>query len=370
MPGENERTRLMFLYWGRRGALPRFTLELARAALANQRITTTISVSRQVENFGEFASLGPLLFPIDTFRSMPNALFMSWRILLLRRQLYQRLCKDRTQVVVELMPHVWSPLVMPVVRTAGALYYTIIHDAQTHPGDSTGWARGFADRSAQSADLVLTLSATVAAQLSAAGVPESKLLTLFHPDLTYGTRHAQVPPHPGEPIRLLFLGRIMPYKNLPLFLDMVDLLRKDGIAVHIGVFGEGSLGSNADRLRHLDAEVVNRWLSEAEIAAILPRFHALVLSHTEASQSGVAATAFGAGLPVIATPVGGITEQVIDGVTGMLALRADAAALAEAAKRLFLDSQTYSTIGKNIVRRGAQRSMAKFVDDIVAHIRS
>ena len=369
MAGEQERTRMMFLYWGRRGALPQLTLEAAHAALANPRIAATISVSRQVENFVAFASVGPALFAIDTFHSNASALLRSWRIPLLRRQLHQRLCQDRTQVVVELMPHIWSPLVMPVVRAAGALYYTIVHDAQTHPGDSTGWVRGFADRSAQSADLVLTLSAAVAAQLSAAAVPKSKLVTLFHPDLMYGTRHAHEPPSPGEPLRLLFLGRIMPYKNLPLFLDMVDLLRRDGIAVYVGVFGEGSLGSNAERLQLLGAEVINRWLSEAEIAAILPRFHALVLSHTEASQSGVAATAFGAGLPVIATPVGGLTEQVIDGVNGMLALRADAPALAEAAKRLLLEPQTYGAIGQNIVRMRAQRSMAKFVDDIVTHAR-
>jgi glycosyltransferase involved in cell wall biosynthesis len=91
-------------------------------------------------------------------------------------------------------------------------------------------------------------------------------------------------------------------------------VRDRGIAVELGVFGEGDLGSSAERLSVMGAEVINRWLTEAEISVLLPRFHVMVLSHVEASQSGAAAAALGAGLPVIATPVGGIIEQITDGV--------------------------------------------------------
>ena len=115
------------------------------------------------------------------------------------------------------------------------------------------------------------------------------------------------------------------------------------------------------------AEVVNRWLSNAEIAAVLPRYHAMVLAHTEASQSGIAATALGAGLPVIATPVGGLIEQIQDGQTGCLATRATAPALAEAAKRLLLDPVLYRAICNNIVQTRGERSMARFVEDCVSH---
>jgi glycosyltransferase involved in cell wall biosynthesis len=214
----------------------------------------------------------------------------------------------------------------------------------------------------------VTLSGAVADHLLAQGqVPQDKICTLFHPDLDFGGRHVLEPPRPGEPLRLFFFGRIMPYKGLPLFLDMVDQLREDGIAVQVGVFGEGSLGPSARRLTAMGAEVINRWLTEAEIGALLPRFHALVLSYIEASQSGVAAAAFGAGLPVIATPVGGIIEQIQDGINGVLALRADALALADAAKRLLLDPQLYRAICSNLAATKDDRSVARFVEDIVWH---
>ena len=165
----------------------------------------------------------------------------------------------------------------------------------------------------------------------------------------------------------MFLGRVMPYKGLPLFVDTIEWLRAEGIAVEAGVFGEGPLGASAARLERLGAEVVNRWLTVAEIAGILQRYHAMILSHTEASQSGVAAAALGAGLPIVATPVGGLGEQISDGVTGMMATHVDAAALGAAVLRLTKNPTTYHSICSNIAKIKDQRSMARFVRMAVAH---
>jgi len=53
------------------------------------------------------------------------------------------------------------------------------------------------------------------------------------------------------------------------------------------------------------------------------------LPYGEASQSGVAASAYAAGRPVVATPVGGLVEQVVHGTTGLLAQDLSAEALAD-----------------------------------------
>jgi glycosyltransferase involved in cell wall biosynthesis len=362
-------SRTMFSYWGRRGALTQFTLEVARAATTEPSIAATVSVSRQNESFADFIEFGPALFPVETFRTGAGALLRSWSIPLLRKQLYERMRRDRTQLVVELLPHVWSPFVMSVARAAGARYCMIVHDADPHTGDRTAWAKILFDRPMRWADVVVTLSAAVSQRLLNTGrVPEGKLVQLFHPDFTYERRVRERVASPSQrgPIRLLFMGRILPYKGLPLFLDMIDLLRGEGIVVEIGVFGEGTLGGNAARLDAMGAEVVNRWLSESEIAATLARFHALVLPYTEASQSGVAAAALGAGLPVIATPVGGLVDQIVDGQTGMIASDVSARGLSEATKRLLLQDATYRSICDNIDRSREQRSMARFVREIVA----
>ncbi len=361
-------SRVMFVYLGRRG-LSRFAYDVARAGLADKAMAASIMVSRQNELYSAFSDLGEAHLAVDTFNSNPGAILQAWRIPLIRRQLRQHLRSVRPQVVIELMPHVWSSFIAPVIKAAGVRYVPIIHDASSHPGDyrsaSIEW---LTSRSLRQADRILTLSGTVAGRIKATRLGlRTEIMPLFHPDLDFGGRHGLGPPQLGEPMRLAFFGRIMPYKGLPLFLDMIDELRGQGIAVEVGVFGEGDLGACRARLEAMGAQVINRWLTEAEIGALLPLYHAIVLSHVEASQSGVAATAFGIGLPVIATPVGGIIEQVEDKMTGVLAARADASALAEAAKRLLLDPGLYQLIRHNSVAFDGDRSMARFVKECVSH---
>jgi glycosyltransferase involved in cell wall biosynthesis len=192
-----------------------------------------------------------------------------------------------------------------------------------------------------------------------------QIRTVFLPDMQPPDSASHMPPSPGEPWRLLFLGRILPYKGLSLFVDLIEELIRRGIAVEAGVFGEGSLGSCGPRLLALGAEIVNRWLSDAEIDRVLARYHAVVLSHVEASQSGVAAVAFGAGVPVIATPVGGLVEQIEDGTSGVLATRVDASSLADAASRLLLDPALYRRIYHHLIASREQRSVRRFVDQCV-----
>lgn len=364
----------MFTYWGRRG-MSLFALNLMRAALASSDICATISVSRQNEDFGHFSQFGEVILPINTFSNNVGAMLQAWRLPIIRNQLRQHIAATRPDVVIELIPHIWSPFIGPTIKAAGVRYATILHDAKPHAGDYRSRAIEWATRrTLRQADLVLTLSGTVAKSIEATRmVPPGGVFQLFHPDLDFGAYCARTAPQPGEPLRLAFLGRIMAYKGLNIFLDMVEELRLQGFALEVAVCGEGNLKVHAVRLRALGVEVVNRWLTHGEIAELLRWSHALVLSHIEASQSGVAAAAFGAGLPVIATSTGGIIEQVEDGVTGVLASRADGIALADAAKRLLCCPALYNRICDNITSQKAGRSMTRFFEqcvDLALHGRS
>ena len=75
--------------------------------------------------------------------------------------------------------------------------------------------------------------------------------------------------------------------------------------------------------------VENRWVPEIEVADLLGWADGLVLSHREASQSGVAAAAVAAGRRVVATRVGGLAEQLGDEPLATLC-EPDAAAIAAA----------------------------------------
>ncbi|WP_342359616.1 glycosyltransferase family 4 protein [Terrarubrum flagellatum] len=357
----------MLLYWGRRGPITDLALSLARAASESRNQQVTISISRQNESLDAFAKIDGRLFPVATFASGLGAVTSAWRIPGLRRSLARYIREQQIESVVTLMPHIWGPFIAPVVRYAGAQYATIVHDADAHPGDATGLVTRWLLRDAEEADPVITLSRNVRSRLVAAHPRLApRIETLFHPDLDFNGPTHMPAPKPGEPFRLLFLGRILPYKGLPLLVEAVERLREEGLTIQLGVHGEGPIGPLHARLVALNAEVRNRWLTRAEIAETLSRYHAVALSHVEASQSGVAMAALGGGLPVVATPVGGLPEQIEPGVTGVLAEAATPEAFAAALKKLALDLDSYARMRTAIVSLRAERSPARFLAELTA----
>jgi glycosyltransferase involved in cell wall biosynthesis len=354
--------RIMFMYWGRRG-LSRFVRELMAATGGTPCAEATLSLSRQNEEFASFVHLGARLCPVDTFTSSHGAITEAWRIPPLRRHLAEWLRYENTDVVIDLMPHVWSPFLIPAIQGAGARYICVLHDAVGHPGDRSGLVTQVLRRAAYRADHVVALSRTVGDRLLATSrLRPDRLTVLFHPRLSFAVSQRQrQPPAPSAPLRLLFLGRIMSYKGLPLFLDAVDRLRADGVPVSPGVFGEGSIAPYTRRMTEMGVELVNRRLTDAEVGDVLLRFDALVASHVEASQSGVVAAALGAGLPCVVTPVGGLLEQIVDGETGTIARDTTATALGNAVRRLFFTPNLYSTICRIILQRQAECSMSRFL---------
>jgi glycosyltransferase involved in cell wall biosynthesis len=317
------------------------------------------------ELYSEFSFMQDDLFAVNTFA--PSRRWQSicciQHVKSLCAGLSERVANDKTRAIVSLMPHVWSPFLVPTIRRAGINLVTLIHDADPHPGDRYRWAHCWLLREAATADQVITLSRAVSHRLIARGIPEEKISVLFHPDLDYGRFRRSENSH--EPLRVLFLGRILPYKGLTLFVDALDWLRAHRVTVKAGVFGQGKIAASLRmRLSALDAEVENRWLSHQEFAAVLSRYDLVVAAHTEASQSGVIAAAFGAGLPVVTTPVGGLVEQVTHGVTGIVAASASARAIAVAIRTIVENGGLLERLRHGVRASRAERSIGRFFEEV------
>lgn len=359
---------VLFLYLGRRGALGRFALELIQAAHEMPDLRSTIALSAMNESISEFAWLGKSLLTLNMFNTAVSPAIVR-TFFASRRRLLRQIRDDKVSAVVTLMPHIWTPLLVHPIQSLGVKYVTIVHDAVGHPGDLTGLVVPWLRREARSADLVVTLSQAVSRRLLKLDcVRADKLLPLFHPDLHYLAHPFGRQWTGSTPLRLLFLGRIQKYKGLPLLLEALELLRAEGVRAELCVAGAGDIGSLQDRLTALQVEVINRWLSDHEIAALLTRHHAMALPYVEASQSGVAASAFGSFMPVVATPTGGLAEQVINERTGVLATAQTARSLANAIARLATDPGLYGKIVTYLRDTSSGRSMQTFLQCIATRL--
>lgn len=356
---------LMFAYWGRLGPISKWMLDLAAVARAQDDFRCSFSYSCGNELEQQFRSLGHDGFPVPTF-SRDAFAFSGWKSFVdLRRQLGERLRADNTTAFVSLMPHVWSPLMAPVIRRAGAKHIVVVHDADPHPGDRSAIMTRWILREGLMADHVIALSHFVAERLVAVRrFREDRISVLLHPDLDYRTGR-DIRNHGSGSLRVLFAGRILAYKGLDLLVEAVELLRGQGLHVELGVYGRGEIDpSLRRRLRALNACVVNRWLSHDELAEAFSNHDVVAAPHVEASQSGVIAAAFGAGLPVVATPVGGIVEQVTSGVNGLIANAVMPRALADALRQLAENPAELARLRQAVAVTREQRSMRRFFDEI------
>jgi glycosyltransferase involved in cell wall biosynthesis len=257
------------------------------------------------------------------------------------RRLVRDLEARRVRAIVTVMPHVWGLALRRAAARAGIRTLLIVHDADPHPGERRPLLDGLTRREIRGSDVIVTFSNHVADRLVARGdAPEARIARLYHPIFRFGAtatsqRHA--------PFRLLFFGRILPYKGVGMLLQAFARLRAVGADIALTVVGRGRIDAAAALLIQPGLTIRTGWVAPDAVGGILAEADAVALPYLEASQSGVAAAAYGAGLPVIATPAGGLAEQVEDGVTGVLARGITAQDFAEAVRRLIETPGLYET---------------------------
>ena len=301
--------RALVWQWGRHGAGPRFAAELQRNFAGVPRTEPLLSLSARAEILGT-ATPPPCDLAFPTYDGLAGFAARALRAPVLVPGLTGWLRDNRVDVALCAMPAPLDLLMAAALRRAGVPFAVVVHDADPHPGDAFPLQMLLQRRLLARADRLFALSTHVADRLRQQGTAAGRLLmTASLPPFAFGER----PPPPGAHggrLRLLSFGRLLPYKGLDLLASSLARLgeRRD---FEVRVVGSGPETAVLDALRAMPGvSVENRWVPEDEVGALLAWADALVLSHREASQSGVAAAAVAARRWLVATRVGGLEEQL------------------------------------------------------------
>ena len=155
-----------------------------------------------------------------------------------------------------------------------------------------------------------------------------------------------------------YLGALSPEKDPLLAVDAMALVPDAQLVVAGGGPLADAVAGRADALGAGRVHVVG---AVADPAALLAASDALVISSRSEGIPAVAIEAGMAGLPVVATSVGGVAEVVVDGRTGRLVDDRGAAGLAEALRDV-LDPASGAAMGQ----AARARCLAHFSLDGVA----
>lgn len=148
---------------------------------------------------------------------------------------------------------------------------------------------------------------------------------------------------------LVFFGLVRPYKGVNVLLRALAQVPK----VRLTVAGEfwGGTEPYEQLLRQLQLEKRVRlqagYLPDMELAKLISRAEAVVLPYTSGTATWNATLAHAYGTPVIATTASSLSEQVRDGVDGLLCRPADVEALAQTIEH-FYEPGVAETLQKGI----------------------
>ena len=135
--------------------------------------------------------------------------------------------------------------------------------------------------------------------------------------------------HPGEPMRVVLVGRFAQSKGQHVAVEAVAIARKAGVDIELALVGGGNHKPVRELARsrgvedlvtlHGPTDDVGRYWSAAHVGLLCSECEAFGLVTVEAMR---------AGLPVCGTDAGGTPEIIDPGVNGLLSPAGDASALA------------------------------------------
>ena len=143
------------------------------------------------------------------------------------------------------------------------------------------------------------------------------------------------------------VGRLVPVKDHVGLVEAAALLGRDGLRPVVVIAGDGPLRADIEtRAAALGVGSQVRLLGHRQdIDTVFAALDIFVLSSRSEGLSNTILEAMAAGVPVVATRVGGADEMVVEGTTGLLVPAASPEELATALRRLLLDPALRTTMG-------------------------
>jgi len=185
--------------------------------------------------------------------------------------------------------------------------------------------------SSRLSDVVVAVSEDVAkVGREVENVPAGKIRTIINGvELAPYLKLDRVEKEAGETV-FGHVGRLSPVKNQKLLLDAFARVCEQLPTVRLSIAGDGPMKAELEeRARDLGIASQDSFLGyRSDIATVMSEFDVFLLSSVSEGTPLVVIEAMAAGLPVIATAVGGLPEMISDQETGVLVPTQDVEAMA------------------------------------------
>ena len=323
---------------GRKGAGTTYSIEMVKSLLQKRCVLQCI-LSKQIENIEEWNKLKNQYkqqLSIEYTKTYTNKYDFLVRLIfgyIEYAPIRAKITKFNPDFLyipmLTLLCSYFLPKTFPIVTT--------IHDVEQHLGEKNPLITFLYNRAIKKSKKIIVLSKKFIKDVQAKyNFPKQDIFVIPHANFTYYLPTDYQPTYQLHQ-RILFFGRIHPYKGLSILLKAMNLIIKEMPSLQLRIAGNGRITVEEKNLiqtlaSNLDLHI--GWIDDKAIASLIQDTDFVVLPYIEASQSGVIPLSYSFGKMVIATNVGGLSEQIYDD-TGVLVPPNDSEKLANAIINLY-----------------------------------
>lgn len=197
------------------------------------------------------------------------------------------------------------------------------------------------------------------------GIPQERIRVIYnaYEPLTTGESPAELPL--ATRYRITTVCRLVRWKGVDELIKVIATLPEIGLVI----VGDGPERDRLESLTHQlgigDRVHFSGQISRAQVVTHLRACDLFVLNSRYEGLPHVVLEAMAAGLPVVATAVGGTPELIENGLSGLLVSPGDTAGLRDALVRLLLDERLRRRMVENARIRLAEFSATKMIEQTV-----
>lgn len=313
--------RITLIYLGRKGAGNNYSIEMVNALLSKGCIIQCI-LSNGVDNKTEWEKLNKefnslQILYINTYTNKKSFILSLIKGILKyrsERKLIKGFNPDFIYIpMLSLLTFYLIPPHIPVVST--------IHDVEQHLGEKNKLITCLYNITIRRSNKIIVLSKKFINEVHLKYKIElQNIIVIPHACFISYLPNCYTPDFQTIHKRILFFGRIHPYKGLKVLLQAIQLVIQHIPDIELRIAGNGNITPEESALieqlrKNIDLHI--EWIDDNEVSSLIKDVDMTVLPYIEASQSGVIPLSYSFGKMVIATNVGGLSEQIYDD-TGIL----------------------------------------------------
>lgn len=310
-------------YTGRNGSGPWHSLAIAKSYLDNGYEVIAI-ISNSACNVAAWEKIGlKKLILIDTYTNAKSLVVESIKFSARKRIIKQQLCNENIDYIICPMITMWTRKINKIFANVPQVVF--VHDFIPHDKKINVMISNFFgyEKVIREADVIAVHSRIY---VEAIEKKYNKIRRAFYIPLTELNCYREfsngnsVILYDREKVNFLFFGRIEEYKGLNLLIEAFKKLLEDNTNITLTIVGSGDISKYQSVLGDIsNIYIVNRWIEDDEVHSILSGDNiVMVMPYINASQSGPVLLAKEYNIPCIVTNVGGLSEQIIDNVTGIV----------------------------------------------------